>query len=151
MIRVRKGFTLIELIVVLVILSATLAVVTPALGILGSSPTRSADRVLATLLQARAGAQDEGTAIELTIAPDDGRIWWRHSTADSTGRLLLDADTDLDANTTRCTFRFVPVGLSWGDSLIVHEHGRSSVLFLDPQSGSPRRMDLEATAPRAEP
>ena len=117
-----RGFTLVEMVVVLVILGVTAAAVVPALTRLtpedGTLPT--AHRVERVLTFARAMALERATAVEVIVSPQDARIWLRTDSATiDSGVIDLDSGVTLSSSAVRPRVRFAPTGSAVADSLIV--------------------------------
>lgn len=109
------GFTLLELIVVLVILSAAAAVAAPSLGslLLGSRLDDAAERVAAVLREVRAGAVRGGVALAVELS-DDGREL--RSARDT---LRLEPPARIEASWSQRAVIFYPTGIATGARWIV--------------------------------
>jgi prepilin-type N-terminal cleavage/methylation domain-containing protein len=88
----RRGFTLLELLVVLAVLAITAAAATPALlGARIMSPEqRTATSLAEALMHARDAARTRGISATLTLAPQDGRYWIVAGDSSETGAIPLD-------------------------------------------------------------
>jgi prepilin-type N-terminal cleavage/methylation domain-containing protein len=89
--RCRRGFTLLELLVVLVLLGLAATFVLPSLRIPAGARGEST-----ALERARATAVRRGEAVRLRVSGDGG--WTVQATADTSGSILL-AGTGADAST----------------------------------------------------
>jgi prepilin-type N-terminal cleavage/methylation domain-containing protein len=100
----RSGYTLLEVIVVLVLLAVAAAVVAPSL--LDSRPDRSS--ALQTLVsQARAASVRRGVVVRLTI---DRSGVWRATVGTGSQRELLMAGRLVDSPETATDLLFSPLG-----------------------------------------
>ena len=119
----RRGFTLLELLVVLVLLAITAAAAVPAfLGGGAEAPEKRVAAALAdALVLARDAARTSGVATELVLAPSDGRYWVTQRDSASAGVLPMSAGVTIapsnagDAprradGTDRVALRFDPTG-----------------------------------------
>ena len=105
----RRGFTLLELLVVLVLLSITAAAAVPALlGARMVTPTqRAVEDVRALLLETRDAARERGTHATLVLAPADARYWMTRGDSVVTGTITLGPGVRFgDASGARITCRF---------------------------------------------
>jgi prepilin-type N-terminal cleavage/methylation domain-containing protein len=119
----RRGFTLLELLVVLMLLAITAVAAVPAfLGDAANGPERRVAKALAEQLVAvRDAARESGAATTLVLSPADGRYWL--ATRDSTraGALPMTGTVTLVGDgTDRITLRFEPTGPSSPASITVH-------------------------------
>jgi prepilin-type N-terminal cleavage/methylation domain-containing protein len=134
----RRGFTLAELVVVLVLLGIMLAVVTPAL--LTSGTERDAATMLAgTLESARTTAIRTASPVDVVVDPTAARIWI--STLGGAARVdtsftLESAGASYAAITRRARFHFRADGTGWGDTLIVTSGGRAASVFVHSLAGT---------------
>ena len=119
----RAGFTLIELMIVLIVLAITAAAATPAfLGERRMSPERrAATSLVEVLVTARDAARERGTPATLVLAPSDGRYWIVNGDSTRTGMLALDAGIHLIGTTSdRMECRFEPAGPATACAITVH-------------------------------
>ena len=121
----RRGITLVELLVVLVILTIVLGATAPALAKIGEEdPSKAATRELVSLLRAaRRSAVEQGVTVSVVIDPRSGRYWLASEAAVPppvrTGFLSEDTRTQMITTTDRVSFVFDPRGVARGDSVVV--------------------------------
>ena len=121
----RRGFTLLEVLVVLALLAITAAAAVPAfLSDHDRGPEREgATALAAALTRVRDGARESGKQATLILSPSDGRIWlvWRDSTVIE--RLPLAAGVELATQRgDRVECRFDPAGTATPFSVTVRGH-----------------------------
>ena len=120
----RRGFTLIELMVVLVLLAVTAAAAVPAfLGDSTSSPERRVATVLSDMLvRTRDAARETGAEATLVLAPADGRYWLTTRDSVLSGVLPLAYESvrigERGVERTEC--HFDPAGKATPCSIVVH-------------------------------
>ena len=87
----RRGFTLLELMVVLVLLAITATAAVPAFlaGTTQSPERRAAGALADVLLRTRDAARASGAAATLVLSPEDGRFWITTRDSSATGTLPL--------------------------------------------------------------
>lgn len=148
---VRNGFTLVELVVVLVLLGVILSVVTPALVTSGAEDDAAA--VVELLRSSRQTAIATARSINLTIDPAALRAWVVSdagtSRLDTTFIIAVPPGTTLRAAGRRVRFHFSPDGSGWGDTLIVSTARSAARVYLAAPSGRLERESapLVVTAP----
>ncbi|MGH7544670.1 MAG: GspH/FimT family pseudopilin [Gemmatimonadota bacterium] len=140
-----RGFTLVEVLVVLVILGIAAAVVVPALPRMAEEDplARSAEEVTNLLRRSRRTALERGAPVALTVDADANRYWveiyehgeWRRLVEDE---VALSADASLTAEAGRAHFVFRPDGRAQGDPLGVRYGARGTQIALDPWLGDAR-------------
>jgi type II secretion system protein H len=142
-----RGFTLVEILVVLAILGITAAAVVPALARATEedATTRTARAIERVLSAAQIRALERAAPLELVFVLDQGR--WRirdrdGATLDS-GTIALDAGTRLQSSAPpappgRPSFRFGPTGAVDGDSLIVLGASGARAIVVDRWNGGIR-------------
>lgn len=131
----RRGFTLVEVVVVLLILGAVTAVTVPAFR---DAPTtagvqRGAEEVRRLLDRARATARANGHAVTVTIDPRSAR-WWLDRPA-LTGRIELQRDVSLWSDAPRATVVFAAAGAANAARIAVQGGGRTIPIVIDPFTG----------------
>lgn len=140
-----RGFTLVEVLVVLVILGIAAAVVVPALPrIVEEDPlARSAEDVTLLLRRARRTALERGAPVALTVDAESDRYWveiydqgeWRPLVADE---VVLSPSVSLTAEAGQARFVFRPNGSAQSDPLGVRDGGRGTAIAVDPWLGDAR-------------
>lgn len=137
----RAGFTLLEIVIVLILMGITGAVVLPAL--LRAATPNSADTMAAPLVQLLQSAQRAATArdVAVTVTLDPVTAAYRAEAdgADSAlaaGVLPLAATVRLTADSVRARFLFWPDGSAYGDSLMVRNGATTVVVRVDPWNGA---------------
>ncbi len=137
----RRGFTLMEMAVCLVIMAVAASVVVPAISRLGNGKPESAgDQLISLLKQARNYAIERNYTVTVRIDPVSSR--YRVDTTGTGGMGVLvdttfslgDAET-LETALDRLQFTFKPTGAVMGDTVIVRGIGTTSVLTVDPWTG----------------
>jgi prepilin-type N-terminal cleavage/methylation domain-containing protein len=148
MTRRRNGFTLIELMVVLVLLAVTAAAAVPAfLGDSASSPERRVATALSdVLVRTRDAARESGASSALVLAPADGRYWLTTRDSVLSGVLPLAQEgvrigEGRGAERVECHFQ--PAGPATPCSIAVHGT-RSLIVRVDGWSGEIRVDDDHA-------
>jgi prepilin-type N-terminal cleavage/methylation domain-containing protein len=142
--RMRGGFTLWEMAIVLAVMAVSAIMVAPAIGRLGTEQARQpAAELLALLHDARKAAIDGNSVVTLRLDPVSGH--YRADTAGvngsgvlAEGTLQLDATETLDTRLLRLQFVFRPTGASLGDTVLVRAADRSVLVGVDPWSGVAR-------------
>jgi len=128
-----RGFTLIELVVVLLILGLTLAAVAPAFAARRDHSLDTAVDAIAMLLRtARNTALETAVPTAVTIDPASARVWVRADAVknplDTSFAIAVPAGTDYSAASARVRFVFDPRGGATVDTLMVSSaRGRWSV------------------------
>ncbi len=135
------GFTLVEVIVVLLILSVSAAAVAPAIARRGDEMETALDRVTGLMSDARRLAVSRAIRVQMTLQPD-GQFRIRRLDGDTLatlnqGRMALPPGVSLGTDRT-LTITFGPEGGAMGDSIHLRDSTRSRRLALDRWTGAPR-------------
>lgn len=139
----RRGFTLIEMIVVLIVIAVTAGLTAPAMMRMAGAPDDDSDAApLSALLRgARRQALEGGSVVTLILDPRDAR--YRADTAGprgagllSEGELTLDPGVTLESDSLRVRFTFRPDGSVFGDTLTVRGRWTSSRISVDQWTGA---------------
>ncbi len=141
MTRARRGFTLLEMSVVLVIMAIAATLAVPALVDLGQvTPRHTAASLLDLLHASRALAIDSDVTVTLLVDPVTGNY-----RADSTGvqgtgvvaagQMPLQGDEAMVTDLPRLRYTFAPTGAALADTVRVRGADSSVVVFVDPWSG----------------
>ena len=147
----ENGFTLIELILVLVIISIAFAIVAPAVGnrFGGSDPKRTAAQLRTTLELLRLRALTDGIEQRLVIDPEDNQYWQEagrqvaarddsEEESDHEDEQVTSSDEDIQLSATslwvreegEIEFRFYPDGTnSGGEITIEQQRGANEVAY----------------------
>lgn len=136
----KRGFTLVEVMVVIAILGITAAAVVPALARAAAEDdlTRSA-RIVGDLLEgARTRALEQATPVSVTLVPETGRYWVVVGAMRDSGALALDPGVRLQAASPRPSVRFDPLGTADGDSVMLVGPSGARGLSLDRWTGALR-------------
>jgi prepilin-type N-terminal cleavage/methylation domain-containing protein len=139
--RSRRGFTLVEMAIVLAIMLIAGGLVVPALVDLGRTPQRrTADALLSLLNASRKLAIAHNVTVTVALDPKSGdyRI-------DSTGYygagLVVQSQIDLlgmesmATDAPRLNYTFKPTGAAMGDTVRIRGADSSVVIGVDPWSG----------------
>ena len=119
-----RGFTLIELVVVLLILGLTLAAVAPAFAARRDQATdRAADAIAMLLKTARNTALETAVPTTVTIDPASARVWVRadaiKNPLDTSFTIAVPVGTEYSAASPRVRFIFDPRGGATVDTFMV--------------------------------
>ncbi len=148
----EHGFTLIELILVLVIISIAFAIVAPAVGnrFGGSDPKRTAAQLRTTLELLRLRALTDGIEQRLVIDPEDNQYWQEsgrqvmaredsEEESDHEDEQMSSSDEDIQLSATslwvreegEVEFRFYPDGTnSGGEITIEQQRGANEIAYI---------------------
>ncbi len=149
--RTENGFTLIELILVLVIISIAFAIVAPAVGnrLGGNDPKRTAAQLRTTLELLRLRALTDGIEQRLVIDPEDNQYWQEsgqvvaredgEEESERADEQVIASDEDLQFSATslwvreegEVEFRFYPDGTnSGGEITIAQQRGANEIAYI---------------------
>jgi prepilin-type N-terminal cleavage/methylation domain-containing protein len=140
--RDRAGFTLIEMVIVMIIIAIVADVTIPAMLRLGVQQTTSADELHALLQNARSAALTRGMPVRVVIDAQTGE--YRADTLGSGGTGPIAAGTlDVmsgvsfvtDSLSSRIRFTFLPSGVAFGDSVMVQGLDGLMKVTVDPLTG----------------
>ena len=138
----RSGFTLIELVVVLLVLGIATAAVVPSLALRPSDTAGEDAHVVMRLLRAaRMGALDRGEAVTLDIQVSTGRYTssLRRPDADSViaeGTLPLAPGSQIKAHRATAAWTFGADGSVWGDTVRVGPPEAAVLVRIEPWTGT---------------
>ena len=139
----RGGFTLIEMIVVVIVIAVTAGLTAPAMMRMAGveADVRGTAPLAALLRSARRQAVESGSVVRVIIDPKDAR--YRADTTGprgagllSEGELTLDPGVTLESDSIRVRFTFRPDGSVFGDTLTVHGRWTSSRVSVDRWTGA---------------
>lgn len=138
--RARGGFTLIEVVVVLLILAVATAVTVPAF--LGDpvedDMTRAVRQIDALFGIARDSAIRGGENVTVMIDSATSHVWLLTDSRSSPAggdTLDLPSGVRLQLSKSRATFAFAPDGATFADSVLVRSSAVGRLLTLDPWTG----------------
>jgi prepilin-type N-terminal cleavage/methylation domain-containing protein len=139
--RGRRGFTLLEMAIVLAIMAVTALLVAPALSRMGEGkPPGVGDDVVKLLGDARKIAIQRNETVTLRLDPVSGR--YRADTVGvggsgelGEGAMTLGAQETLITDLPRLVFVFHPTGATFADTVLVRGAGSSVLVSVDPWSG----------------
>jgi prepilin-type N-terminal cleavage/methylation domain-containing protein len=139
--RTRRGFTLLEVGLVLAILAIATALAVPAAARLGADkPHTSADAILGLLHDARKEAIDRNVTCTLLLDPLTGRYQLdttglSGSGTRASGSIELGISATLTTDLPRLRYIFRPTGAAFADTVLVRGGGRTMLVSVDPWSG----------------
>jgi prepilin-type N-terminal cleavage/methylation domain-containing protein len=139
--RSRRGFTLVEMAIVMAIMAIASGLVVPALVDLGRTPQRrTAESLLSLLNAARKIAIDHNVTVTMVMDPKSGNY-----RIDSTGYfgagMVTQSQIDLlgmesmATDAPRLNYVFRPTGAALGDTVRIRGADSSVVVMIDPWSG----------------
>lgn len=131
----KRGYTLVEIIVVLAILAVMATAAVPALGVWLNRKPDAVEAVAALVRGVRARALSEARAFTLTINPRTGGWLADDGESDPTKGALKLGDAGLSAVGDRIVIRFASTGGAEGGKVVVREHGLTTVIRADPWTG----------------
>jgi prepilin-type N-terminal cleavage/methylation domain-containing protein len=141
---VRRGFTLWELTMVLIVMAVAATLAVPAFSRLGTEqPSKGADQVLGLLRDARKAAFDFNATVTLRLDPKTRKYQMDTSTVVGKGTLAIGilevgATETLVSDLPRLVYVFRPSGAAYADTLIVHGAETPLVVRVDPWTGVAR-------------
>jgi prepilin-type N-terminal cleavage/methylation domain-containing protein len=154
--RVRRGFTLIEMVVVLLVLSAVAAITVPAFldAPVEDDMTVATRRVDLLFRLARDSAARGGKRVTVVIDSATSRVWFdvpgvsdpaalaeaqlgrtARMTITPGEELELPSSVTLQLSTTRARFTYMPTGAVYGDTLWLTSSLGSRIITLHPWTG----------------
>ena len=139
----RPGFTLLELMVVLVILAITAGAAVPAYRSRqpGSAEHRAAGELAELLIRARLSARESGASAAVVLSPSDGRFWLTTRDSTALGVIALPNGMHFDeALPARTECRFEPSGPATPCVLRIQRY----TVRVDPWSGEVRTEEARA-------
>lgn len=139
--RNRRGFTLLEMGIVLAIMAVSAMLVAPALARMGEGkPPAVGDDVVKLLRDARKIAIERNQTVTLRLDPISGR--YRADTVGiagagelGEGAMILGAQETLVTDQPRLVFVFHPTGSAFADSVLVRGAGTAALVYVDPWNG----------------
>jgi prepilin-type N-terminal cleavage/methylation domain-containing protein len=140
----RRGFTLLEFVVVLAVMGIILAVTAPAFRARIDAPRDDAAGVILSLLQrARRTALETSHRSTVMIDPSTHRAWVTGRSAggvviDTAMTLAIPSDARLVASLARVRFVFSPDGSAESDALLVDSPRGRERIDVDRASGDAR-------------
>lgn len=142
---VRKGFTLVEMLIVIVILAIVSAVTVPALRANPDDELTTSANALTSLMQrSRQTAVERGQTVTLVVDVENARYW---ATIVSTGEpdslvsygpIELASGATITADKPRVHYVFAPSGAASGGSVEVRMDSRAAVVTLNQWTGDAR-------------
>jgi len=144
MTRARRGFTLWELTMVLLVLAIAATLTAPAFARLGTEqPSKGADQILGLLHDARKAALDYNATVTLRLDPKTHKYQLDTATVIGKGTLaagILDMGTTetLVSDQPRLVYVFRPSGAAYADTVVVQSAESPLVVRVDPWTGVAR-------------
>ena len=139
--RTRRGFTLLEMAIVLAIMAVSALLVAPALARMGEGkPPGVGEDVVKLLNDARKIAIARNETVTLRLDPISGR--YRADTVGvggsgelGEGAMTLGAQETLITDLPRLVYVFHPTGATFADTVLVRGAGSSALVSVDPWNG----------------
>ena len=138
----RAGFTLLEMVLVLLIMGIVFAMVVPSMNSLGGDPEEGQPwKELADLLRSsRNMALENGVTVKLALDSETGLYRVDSSGARGAGlvhegKLDMGMNFSLESDSVRARFAFRSDGSAFSDSLIVRSSGYATKIWVHPFSG----------------
>jgi prepilin-type N-terminal cleavage/methylation domain-containing protein len=137
----RRGFTLLEMGIVLAIMAVSAMLVAPALSRMGQGkPPGVGDDVIKLLTDARTIAIQRNETVTLRLDPTSGR--YRADTVGvagsgelGEGTMTLGAQETLVTDQPRLVYVFHPTGSAFADTVLVRGAGAAARVAVDPWNG----------------
>lgn len=131
----KRGYTLVEMMVVVVILAVMAGAAVPALGVWLDRKPHGVDAVAGLMRDVRARALADGRPVLLNIDPRTSRWLLEEGASDSLEGTLQLRGAELSADGERIVIRFSPTGGAEGGAVVVREHGRVATVRADRWTG----------------
>ena len=138
----RQGFTLLEMLIVIVIVAIVSAVTVPAFRATPDDEITASAKSLTTLMQrSRQTAVERGETVSLVVDADNARYWativnpGSPDSVVSYGTLELASGATLSADAARTRYVFAPTGSATGSPIVVRLESRAAVVTLDQWTG----------------
>lgn len=137
----RRGFTLLEMAIVLAVMAVSAMLVAPAFSRMGEGkPPAVGDDVIKLLTDARRISIDRNETVTLRLDPVSGR--YRADTVGVSGSgelgegtMTLGAQEGLVTDLPRLVYVFHPTGATLADTVLVRGAGAAALVAVDPWSG----------------
>jgi prepilin-type N-terminal cleavage/methylation domain-containing protein len=137
----RRGFTLLEMAIVLAVMAVSAALVAPAIARMGQGkPEAVGDDVIKLLHDARAIAVQRNETVTLRLDPVSGR--YRADTVGvagagelGEGTLTFGSQETLVTDQPRLVYVFHPTGATWGDTVLVRGGNTAALVSVDAWNG----------------
>lgn len=134
----RRGFTLVELLVAITVVTLASAIAVPAVLDSAEKPMDVASNAIVRMLQdARAQSAASGTVVSVAIDPAGKRYWVLNdrTVPDTTDTLSIPPSITIATSSPRLRFRFNTTGISTGDTIRLNGADESRVITIDTWSG----------------
>lgn len=138
----RSGFTLLEMVLVLLIMGIIFAMVVPSMASFGNDPEEGQPwKEFAELLRSsRSVALENAVTVRMVLDPYSGLYRVDSSGARGAGlvyegSLQFAMSMSIESDSTRAKFSFHPDGSSFADSLIFRSFGYATKIWVNPFSG----------------
>jgi prepilin-type N-terminal cleavage/methylation domain-containing protein len=138
--RRARGFTLVEIVVVLAIAGLAAAVAVPALGSVLRADSSPSAPVAELLDKARRSAMERERRVTVVVSPETGRYWvWADTlngrTSLASGILALGNGATFERTQPRLTVAFDALGAASGDTLVVRTAQGTDLVTADRWTG----------------
>jgi prepilin-type N-terminal cleavage/methylation domain-containing protein len=137
----RRGFTLVEMTIVLLILTIASAVVVPAMIAFGRDRVpQGSDLIIQLLRESRSLAIRQAATVTVVLDPETGHFRVDSVSAMGAGRVVEDtlelgAVEYLETDLPRLRYVFVPSGAAFADTVTVRGGDSTRIIIVDPWSG----------------